>query len=145
MIEGVRLIELRRIPDERGMVMHMLRSDAEHFTKFGEIYFSTAYPGVVKAWHLHDRMTLRYAVPVGTVKVALFDPREASPTRGQVEEIVLGEHAYRLLIVPPRVWNGFKNVGPQTALVANCADLPHDPTEIHRLDPDDKTIPYRWT
>jgi len=66
-IDGVRVLPLRQIPDERGKVMHMLRADDPHFEKFGEIYFSTVYSGVVKGWHLHERMTINYAVPFGSI------------------------------------------------------------------------------
>ena len=69
MIDGVVVKALRRIPDERGYIMHMLRADDPDFERFGEIYFSTAYPGVIKAWHLHQEMVLNYAVVVGMVQL----------------------------------------------------------------------------
>lgn len=144
MIEGVRVRPLRQITDERGAILHMLRADAPDFEQFGEVYFSMVYPGVIKGWHIHDRMTLNYAVPVGTIKLVLYDDREGSPSRGELIEIVLGERNYQLVTVPPRVWNGFKGVGTEAALVANCATIPHDPDEIHRLDPFDPKIPYDW-
>lgn len=144
MIDGIQIVPLRKIPDERGMVMHMLRADAPHFEKFGEIYFSCIYPGVVKAWHLHSRMKINYACVVGMIKLVLYDPRPASPTRGQVQEIFMGEHNHVLAIVPPGVWNGFKGISDQMAIVANCATIPHDPTEITRLDPHKNDIPYDW-
>jgi dTDP-4-dehydrorhamnose 3,5-epimerase len=143
-IEGVQVTPLRQIADERGAILHMLRSDAAHFDQFGEIYFSLVYPGVIKGWHIHDRMTLNYAVPVGTIKLVLYDDRKNSGTRGELMEIVTGERSYQLVTVPPRVWNGFKGVGTAPALVANCATIPHDPEEIHRLDPFDSSIPYDW-
>ena len=144
MIHGVAVRPLRRIPDERGMVMHMLRADDPHFEKFGEIYFSTVYPGVVKGWHRHQRMTLNYAVVSGMVKLVLYDDRPDSKTRGEVMEIFLGDANYALVTVPPMVWNGFKGMPPSPGIVANCASIPHDPTEIERLDPLTDTIPYRW-
>jgi len=144
MITGVAVHPLRRIPDERGMVMHMLRADAPHFERFGEIYFSTVYPNVVKGWHLHRRMTLNYAVVSGMIKLVLYDDREDSPTRSEVMELLVGDQNYVLVTVPPLVWNGFKGVGTAPAIVANCATVPHDPTEIERLDPWSERIPYRW-
>ncbi len=144
MIEGVVVVPLRRIPDERGVVMHMLRRDDPHFSEFGEIYFSTAYPGVVKGWHRHSRMTLNYAVPHGSIKLVLYDSRESSPTHGEVMELFVGESNYVLVQIPPGIWNGFKCVGNGTAIVANCATLPHDPAEIERLAPTDPRIPYDW-
>ncbi len=144
MIEGVVVKKLGVIPDERGSVMHMLRADDPEFEAFGEIYFSTVFPGVVKGWHLHRRMTLNYAVVSGMIKLALFDDRPSSPTRGRVEELFLGEQNYVLVKIPPGIWNGFKGVGAQTAIVANCATIPHDPGEIERLDPSSPRIPYDW-
>lgn len=143
-IDGVAVRPLRRIPDERGAVMHMLRVDEPHFETFGEIYFSMVYPGVVKGWHLHHRMTLNYAVVTGMIKLVLYDERPGSATRGRLMEVFVGEHNYALVTVPPGIWNGFKGIGPSAAIVANCATLPHDPDEIERLDPHSGRIPYRW-
>lgn len=144
MIEGVRITPLRQIPDERGKVMHMIRSDSEAFAGFGEIYFSTVFPGAIKGWHIHTKMTLNYAVPHGRIKFVLYDDRARSSTRGEVQEIFLGSDAYSLVTVPPLVWNGFKGIGTEMALVANCASIPHDPGEIDRRDPFDPSIPYDW-
>ena len=144
MIDGVRITPLKQIGDERGKVMHMLRSDSEGFAGFGEIYFSCVYPGVVKGWHIHSRMVLNYAVPHGKIKLVLFDDRPTSPTKGEIQEIFLGPDNYVLLTVPPLVWNGFKGVGTEMAIVANCASIPHDPSEIQRRDPRDPSIPYDW-
>ena len=145
MIEGVRIVPLRQIVDERGKIMHMLRSDAPHFSAFGEIYFSAINPGAIKAWHIHKVMILNYAVPIGQIKFVLYDDRLDSPTQGQIQEIFLGPDNYNLVVVPPLVWNGFKGIGTVPALVANCATIPHDPTEIERKDPFDSSIPYDWS
>jgi dTDP-4-dehydrorhamnose 3,5-epimerase len=144
-IQGVEVTPLRRIPDERGAVLHMLRADSPVFERFGEIYFSLVHPGVVKGWHIHREMTLNYAVPVGMVKLVCFDDRLDSPTRGAVQELHIGELNYALVTIPPLVWNGFKGEGTATALVANCASIPHDPGEIDRVDPFDNDIPYDWS
>ena len=144
MIKGVEIHPLKQIPDERGKVMHMLRRDDPWFGEFGEIYFSVVFPGAIKAWHLHKRMTLNYAVPSGRIKLVLYDDREDSPTRGELQEIFTGEDAYALVTVPPGVWNGFKGVGTAPAIVANCASIPHEPDEIARMDPFTDRIPYRW-
>ena len=143
-IHDLRITPLRRIPDERGAILHMLREDAPAFERFGEIYFSLVYPGVVKGWHIHRRMTLNYAVPVGMVKLVCYDDREGSPSRGALQELHVGELNYVLVTIPPRIWNGFKGAGATQALVANCATEPHDPQEIDRLDPTNDRIPYDW-
>ena len=145
MIEGVRVVPLRQIPDERGKVLHMLRRTDPHFLEFGEVYFSVVFPGVVKGWHLHRLMTLNYSVPFGRIKLVLYDDRPTSGTRGEVQEIFLGQDNYSLVQVPPGVWNGFKGYGVTEALVCNCATIVHDPDEIERLDPFSPQIPYDWS
>ena len=144
MIEGVLAIPLKRIPDERGTVLHMLKRTDAHFVEFGEIYFSTIYPGVVKGWHKHAEMTLNYACIHGRIKLVLFDDRDGSPTRGEIMEFFLGPDNYSLIQIPPGVWNGFKGMGDETAIVANCCTHPHDPKRSIRLDPFDNDIPYDW-
>jgi dTDP-4-dehydrorhamnose 3,5-epimerase len=144
MIEGVLIKPLKQIPDERGKIMHMLRADDSHFEKFGEIYFSVVYPDVIKGWHLHTKMTLNYAVVSGMIKLVLYDAREESLTKGELQELYIGEYNYTLVKIPPGIYNGFKGIGGEPAIVANCSDIPHDPEEIQRMDPFSKDIPYDW-
>lgn len=145
MIDGVLVLPLRQIPDERGKIMHMLRASDPHFAGFGEIYFSVVYPGAIKGWHLHRRMVLNYAVPSGRIKFVLYDAREGSRTKGELQELFLGEDHYQLVQVPPGVWNGFKGIGTALAIVANCSSIEHDPLEIERMDPlVNDVIPYDW-
>jgi dTDP-4-dehydrorhamnose 3,5-epimerase len=144
MIEGVRITPLKQILDERGKIMHMLRADAEGFPGFGEIYFSCVHPGAIKGWHIHKEMVLNYAVPHGKIKFVLYDDRANSATRGELQEIFMGPDNYCLVTVPPMVWNGFKGVGEEMAIVANCTSITHRADEIDRLDPFDPSIPYNW-
>ena len=109
------------------------------------VYFSTVYPGAIKAWHLHREMMLNYAVPVGMIKLVCFDDRPDSPTLGNLVELHIGELNYCLVTIPPLVWNGFKGEGTVTALVANCASVHHSPDEIERMDPFSDRIPYDWS
>ncbi|MGH7837550.1 MAG: dTDP-4-dehydrorhamnose 3,5-epimerase family protein, partial [Candidatus Binataceae bacterium] len=99
---------------------------------------------VIKGWHFHREMTLNYACIFGRIKLVLFDDREDSPTRGQLQEIFLGPDNYSLVIIPPRVWNGVKGMHEPHSIIANCATIPHDPNEIERLDPFNAQIPYQW-
>lgn len=143
-IEGVEINPLKKIPDDRGSIYHMLRNDDPVFESFGEIYFSKIYPNVIKAWHLHKEMTLNYAVVSGMIKLVLHDDRQNSTTRGVTEEIYLGDENYCLVKIPPQIWNGFKCVGSSHALVANCSSIPHTKEEIVYLDPFDESIGYSW-
>jgi dTDP-4-dehydrorhamnose 3,5-epimerase len=144
MIAGVKITPLRQILDERGKVMHMLKVGDPAFQQFGEIYFSCVYPGAIKGWHIHKEMTLNYAVPHGHIKFVLYDERPTSPTQGEIQEVFMGPDNYCLVTVPPMVWNGFKGIGDEMAVVANCATHPHSPDEIDRRDPFDPAIPYDW-
>lgn len=144
MIDGVLIKPLKQISDERGKIMHMMRSDDPHFEDFGEIYFSVVYPDVIKGWHLHTQMTLNYAVVSGMIKLVLYDARKESPTKGELHELYIGEDNYALVKIPPGIYNGFKGIGVKPAIVANCSDIPHDPEEIKRIDPFSKDISYNW-
>jgi dTDP-4-dehydrorhamnose 3,5-epimerase len=146
MIEGVRVKTLRVIPDERGRLMEILRADDEAFQKFGQVYMTTAYPGVVKGWHYHKKQVDNFAVVHGTIKLVLYDQRENSPTKGEVNEFFLGKENPQLVQIPPLVLHGFKCIGTEEAIVINC------PTEVYnyqepdefRIDPASGEVPYDW-
>ena len=144
MIEGVKHLPLRRIPDERGTVMHMLRRTDPHFIEFGEIYFSTVYAGVVKAWNQHRDMTLSYACVHGRIKVVVYDDRAGSSTVGEINEFFLGPDDYSLVMIPPGVWNGFTGMSHPESILANCCTHPHDPSRSIHKAPRDPEIPYAW-
>lgn len=144
-IEGVNIKQLKKIPDERGSIMHMLRNDDENFDKFGEVYFSTAYPGAIKGWHEHTLQTQNYAVVYGMIKLVLYDNRVQSNTYKNLIEIFMGDLNYVLVTIPTGVINGYKCIGDKTAIVANCADMPHTAAgEMLRYDPMSDDIPYKW-
>jgi len=144
MIEGVIIKPLVKIPDERGCILPMLRADAPEFKGFGEIFFSSVYQGVIKGWHLHRQMICNYAVIKGMIKLVLFDPRENSSTKGEIQEIFIGDLKYALVQVPCGIWNGFKGISAPDAIVANCTTMVNTPDDLVRLDPFSKDIPYHW-
>ena len=143
-IHGVTVVPLTRIPDERGTIYHMLRRTDPHFIEFGEIYFSSIYRGVVKGWHRHRLMVLNYACVSGRIKLVLYDDRPGSPSNGRIQEEFLGPDDYSLVVIPPGIWTGFKGMAEES-LLANCATLPHDPSNTERLDPFSDRIPYDWS
>jgi len=146
MIADVVVKPLRRIPDERGTIMKMQESSDPEFKGFGEVYFSTVYPGVVKGWHMHPATWLNYCVVHGMIKLVLFDDRTGSATRGEVQEIFMGDENYCLVQIPPGVWNGFKCVGELEAIVCDLTDKTHAEDSIERLDPHtNERIPYDWS
>ncbi len=146
MIEGVKLKDLKVIPDERGRLMEILRADDEIFEKFGQVYMTTGYPGVVKAWHYHKKQTDNMTVLKGMMKIALYDAREDSPTRGEVNEFFLGEHNPKLLQIPKLLYHGFKCISQEEAVVINIPTetYNYETPDEYRLDPHRNEIPYDW-
>ena len=144
-IEGVIIQPLRQIVDNRGSILHMLRSDSELFKQFGEVYFSEIHPGAIKAWKRHKGQTQNITVPIQRIRLVIYDPRLNSGTTGNIIEYELGRpNNYKLIQIPPMLWYGFQALGNQTALIANCADRPHDPVEAESLSSDSDQIPYQW-
>jgi dTDP-4-dehydrorhamnose 3,5-epimerase len=146
MINGVITHKLRLIPDERGRLMEILRKDEEHYLPVAQIYMTTNYPGVVKAWHYHKKQSDQMTCVKGMVKVVLYDARDGSPTKGEIAEFFVGEHNPLLIRIPPGVYHGWKCVSETESVVVNC------PTELfnykepdeHRAAHDDPAIPYNW-
>ena len=146
MIDGVKVKQLKMVPDERGFVMEMLRSDDEIFEGFGQVYLSVAYPGVVKGWHYHKLQTDYFTIVKGMMKVVLYDQRKDSQTYGQINEFFMGELRPMLLVIPPYVVHGMKAIGAEPGYLINCPTLPYDhknPDEC-RIDPHGGEIPYNW-
>lgn len=144
MIQGVAIKPLKKFPDERGMVMHMLRSDAETFKGFGEAYFSVVNPGVVKGWKYHKEVVQNMVAPVGMIKMVIFDSREDSSTKGQIQEIEFGIENYNLITIPPKVWYSFKGMSNSPSMITNITNLPYRADESMTKDLSDESIPYTW-
>ena len=147
LIEGVKLKELKVIPDERGKVMEMLRCDDEIFDKFGQVYLSMAYPGVVKGWHYHKKQTDYFVVVKGMLKVVLYDLRKDSPTYNQINEFFMGDQNQMLLVIPPYVAHGAKGMGTEPGYLINCPNesYSYDDPDEYRIHPFDNDIPYDWS
>jgi dTDP-4-dehydrorhamnose 3,5-epimerase len=146
-IDGVKIKPLRVVADERGWLMEILRrDDPELFAKFGQVYVTATYPGVVKAWHYHRRQIDNFACVAGMVKLVLIDTRENSPTRGAVNEFYVGTQHPALVQVPNLVYHGWKCISPELALVVNVPTEPydHDEPDEYRLEPHG-TLAYDWT
>ena len=144
-IEGVVIQPLRQIIDNRGAVLHMMRNDSELYEKFGEVYFSEILPGVVKAWRMQTQKTQNLAVPINKIRLVIYDSRLHSKTHGKIKEYELGRpNNYNLIHIPPMLWYGFQCLAGETALVANCANYPHNPDEIESLPYDSDQIPFQW-
>ncbi len=146
MIEGVVVKELRMIPDERGYLMEMLRSDWPEFERFGQVYLTAVYPGVVKGWHYHRMQTDHFICVQGMAKVVLYDGREGSATQGEVNEFFLGWQQPRLLKIPPGVLHGFKGISQEMTLIVNVPTelYNHAEPDEYRLPAHSEQVPYDW-
>jgi len=147
MIEGVKTKKLKVIPDERGRLMEILRADDEVFEKFGQVYMTTTYPGVVKGWHFHKVQSDNVACMLGMIKLVLYDQREGSPTFNNITELYLGVHNPILVHIPAEVCHGWMCVSCEEAIIVNIPTEPYDyehPDE-NRIDPHDNEIPYDWS
>jgi dTDP-4-dehydrorhamnose 3,5-epimerase len=146
MIEGVEVKKLKFIPDERGRLMEILRSDDNIFIKFGQVYMTTTYPGVVKAWHMHKKQWDFVCCIKGMIKLVLYDPREASRTKGEINEFFIGEYNPCLIRIPPEVYHGWKCVSETEAIVINIPTEPYnrEKPDEYRLPPETQEIPYDW-
>ena len=146
MIKGVQIKKLKIIPDGRGRLMEILRSDDKIFKKFGQVYMTTAYPGVIKAWHWHKKQDDNFTCVQGKMRLALYDARKNSPTYGEINDFVIGPDNPMLVTIPKNVYHGFKCIGDQEAIVINTVTVPynHKNPDEYRVDPDDKGIAYDW-
>lgn len=143
-IEGVGVMPLARIPDERGTIMHGLRSD-QMTHPFGEVYFKKLYAGVVNGWHVHETLALNYICIQGMIKLVLYDMREKSSTYRQLQEVYLGDDNYCLVRIPPGIANASKGMSAPYAILCNIASEPHNPAiRYKRIDPHSGEIPYDW-
>ncbi|NIO48644.1 MAG: dTDP-4-dehydrorhamnose 3,5-epimerase [Candidatus Aminicenantes bacterium] len=146
MIEGVKTKNLKVIPDERGRLMEILRQDDSLFLKFGQVYMTTTYPEVVKAWHMHKKQADNVVCIQGMIKLVLYDPRKKSSTYKEVNQFLIGIHNPMLVQIPARVYHGWMCVSVEEAFIINI------PTEVYdyehpdeqRLDPHKNDIPYDW-
>ena len=146
MIDGVKTKKLKVIPDERGRLMEILRNDDDVFIQFGQVYITTTYPGVVKAWHLHKEQSDNVACVQGMIKLVLYDPREQSPTFKQVDQFYLGLHNPLLVQIPMGVYHGWMCISTEEAVIVNIPTelYVYDSPDEFRLDPHDNDIPYDW-
>ncbi len=146
MIDGVSVKKLKVIPDERGRLMEIVRSDDDGFAGFGQVYMTTCYPGVVKGWHYHGKQYDYMTAIAGMLKIVLYDNRDSSLTRGEVNEFFAGEHNPIRITIPPGVCHGFKSIGTTEAVVINTVSEPykHDDPDEFRIDPHENDIPYDW-
>ena len=141
-VKLVKVLKNKIIHNKKGSIYKFMNKSEKFFQGFGEIYFSTAYPNVVKGWHEHTKQVQNYAVIVGMIKLVLYDNRKDSETFQKIQELFIGEENYCLVTIPPGIVNGYKCIGESKCIVANCSNLPHEPGEMIRHNPKNSFINY---
>ena len=141
MINGVLITPLKIIETKGGNVLHSLKDKDSGFKGFGEAYFSEVQPGAIKAWKLHQDMTLNITVPVGKVRFVLYDDRDKLAS--EFQELIISRKNYVRLTVPPMIWVGFQGVSNSVSMLLNIANLMHDSTEVDRKNIND--IKFDWS
>lgn len=146
MIKGVIIKKLMPIKDDRGMILEILRSDDKLFEKFGQVYFTTCKPGIVKAWHYHKKKIDNFVCLKGKARVGLYDIREDSETKGKVMELIMSLDDPFLVKIPTGVVHGFEPIGKEECMILNTTTHVYnqeDPDE-YRIDPLNNDIPFKW-
>ena len=144
-IHDLEIISLRIIEDDRGAVLHMLRSDSDIYSDFGELYFSETKPGIVKAWKCNSKLTQLLAVPKGRIRLVIFDDRLDSSSKGELQILEVGRpDAYQLIKIPNNLWYGFMCISTEPALIANCTNGVHSPDNTRTKNYDNPSIPFSW-
>lgn len=144
-IEGVVLKPLKQFVDDRGAVMRVFRN-YDHDIDINEVYISRVNHGIVKGWKRHHKMTQRFVVPYGSMKLVLFDNRDNSATKGNFMEVILDEKDnYSQLTVPSGVWYSFGCKSSDYALMINVADMIHEDNEADVLPLKNDVINYSWS
>jgi len=146
MISGVEVKKLKVITDKRGRLMEILRRDDKIFKKFGQVYITTAYPSIVKAWHYHKKQIDNFTCVSGKVKLVLYDARKRSSTSGEINEFLLGLDKPKLVQIPSNVYHGFKCISKKEAIIINVINKPynHKAPDEYRIDTYKNNVPYNW-
>ncbi len=139
MIEGVEKRDLHVNTDERGHLVELFRDDWELYDPEPAMsYYSMTYPGITRAWHRHNHGQVDHFVcPKGRIKVGIYDDRKNSPTKGEVNSFIIGEHNQKVIRIPGDCWHGFKAIGDEPVFLINM------PTKLYDYeDPDEERLPY---
>ncbi len=152
MLEGVRIYELKKIPDERGFFAELLRKDWKDILGdewIVQANLSYSYPGVIRAWHRHLRGQTDYFIVLqGAMRICAYDE-----TTRQLDEIVASEHKLQIVRIPGHYWHGTKTIGDKPSLTLYFVTRMYDysnPDEERRPWNDPAIIdprtgkPYDW-
>ncbi len=116
MLKGMVIRPLKRFNDERGSFTELMRGDWKDILnedRFIQANFSVTYPGIIRAWHRHQRAQTDYMIALkGSAKICAFDEETK-----ELSEITSTGQDLQIVRVPGQYWHGFKAVGNETAFL----------------------------
>ena len=150
-IEGVRVRPVRPVPHDDGTLAEVARASWEEIDEpIVQVHVTSTLAGRTRAWSLHKRSVDRLFVVSGLVSLVVFDGRTDSPTFGAVNKFTLSDRNPALVVIPPLLYHGYKNIGASETFLLNM------PTEQYEYDEPDAfhlsydsseaaaLIPFRW-
>jgi dTDP-4-dehydrorhamnose 3,5-epimerase len=146
LIEGVLMHKMRNVMKDNGYLTEIFREEWEEGAEIKHIFQETLNPGEITAWHCHQNTTDRLFASLGSLKIVLYDARKESSTRGLLNVFRVGTAHPHLIVVPPGIWHGVMNIGPEISLIVNITDkvYEYESPDHWRLDEDTDQIPYSF-
>ena len=143
MLQGVRIRQIRRFPDERGFFTEVMRQDWKDLLGDDTVVqanLSFTYPDTIRAWHRHIKGQIDYFLTLkGMIKICAFDDSTA-----EVNEIISSGLDLQVVRMPGQYWHGFKALGNEPALLLYFTTNmynPENPDEERRTWNDPTLIP----
>jgi len=123
--------------DDRGYFREVLRDDDGLLRRFGQTSFTKSYPGVIKAFHWHEKQDDLWYVALGMARVVLYDRRPDSPTYRVTQQVFAGEDNPMLILIPAGIAHGYQVLGDRPVYL-----FYHTTESYDRAAPDEQRIPY---
>lgn len=144
-IKDVQITDITTYPDDRGYFREIFRTEQAPIAKIAQASATMSYPGVIKAFHYHNQQDDMWYCADGMIQAVLYDMREDSPTKGEIQVVVMGEHKPLSLYIPKGVAHGYKVLGNKPAMVLYATDREYNPEDEIRIAHDDESIGFDWS
>ncbi len=134
-LELIKIIDIKEVSAKGGSIKKFINSNDNEFKGFGELYISSVENGIIKAWKYHNEMTLNLIVVSGAVKFVFYNGKE-------FKEIQTASNVPKRIVVPPRIWYGFKGEKDKSSDILSLTNLIFNEEEIERRNFEE--ISYDW-
>lgn len=140
MIEGVKIINLKTLEDDRGYLIEVIRKlgEEEHAVchEFGQVYVvGDPVRGIIRAFHKHDQLWDWFFIVHGSAKFVLKDDRKEKKTYNEMMQVIASSRNPKLIVVPPGVYHGWMSLEDDTILISIASHT------YNREKPDEIRIP----